>query len=72
MTNEMESRQQAMWAEGELEGASERPAPVQPEAQGEPRLQGVNRQQMVWRTVDVERLIAEDHPARAISSAQPG
>ncbi len=82
MTNEIESRQQAMWAEGELEGASERPAPVQPEAQGEPRLQGVNRQQMVWRTVDVERLIAEDprllgsdgphrgpeigHPARAI------
>src|SRR5215467_11317834 len=26
----------------------------------------VNRQQMSWRAVDVERLISEDHPARAI------
>jgi transposase len=26
----------------------------------------VNRQQMSWRAVDVERLIAEDHPARGI------
>jgi hypothetical protein len=26
----------------------------------------VNRQQMSWRAVDVEHLIGEDHPARAI------
>src|SRR6266852_3479379 len=26
----------------------------------------VNRQQMTWRAVDVERLIGDDHPARAI------
>jgi transposase len=26
----------------------------------------INRQQMSWRAVDVERLIADDHPARAI------
>src|SRR6202521_5667561 len=26
----------------------------------------VNRQQMSWRAVDVERLVSEDHPARAI------
>jgi transposase len=26
----------------------------------------INRQQMSWRAVDVERLIGEDHPARAI------
>src|ERR1700692_3780337 len=26
----------------------------------------VNRQQMSWRAVDVEQLISEDHPARAI------
>ncbi len=31
-----------------------------------PRLMAVNRQQMVMRAIDVERLIAEDHPARAI------
>lgn len=33
---------------------------------GDPRLQAVNRQQMAWRAVDVEQLIAEDHRARAI------
>jgi transposase len=26
----------------------------------------VNRQQMSWRAVDVEKLIGEDHPARSI------
>jgi transposase len=26
----------------------------------------VNRQQMIWRALDVEKLIADDHPARAI------
>ena len=31
-----------------------------------PRLAAVNRRQMVMRTIDVERLIEEDHPARAI------
>ena len=31
-----------------------------------PRLAAVNRRQMVMRAMDVERLIAEDHPARAI------
>src|SRR5579863_6350906 len=31
-----------------------------------PRLRTVNRAQMMWRVVDVEALIEEDHPARAI------
>jgi len=31
-----------------------------------PLIRYVNRQQMSWRAVDVERLIGEDHPARAI------
>lgn len=31
-----------------------------------PLIRYVNRQQMGWRAVDVERLIGEDHPARAI------
>jgi hypothetical protein len=26
----------------------------------------VNRQQMSWRAVDIEKLISEDHPAKAI------
>jgi transposase len=31
-----------------------------------PLIRYVNRQQLSWRTVDVERLVGEDHPARAI------
>jgi transposase len=32
----------------------------------QPLIRPVNRQQMSWRAVDVDRLIGEDHPARAI------
>src|SRR6202040_2965147 len=32
----------------------------------QPLIRYVNRQQMSWRAVDVERLIEEEHPARAI------
>src|SRR6202047_3178455 len=32
----------------------------------QPLIRYVNRQQMRWRAVDVEKLISEDHPARAI------
>ena len=32
----------------------------------QPLIRFVNRQQMSWRAVDVERLIGEDHAARAI------
>jgi transposase len=32
----------------------------------QPLIRYVNRQQMSWRAVDVERLVSEDHPARAI------
>ena len=66
MASEVESRQPAMWAEVEPEGAVAPPAPVQPQAKGKPRLEPVNRQQRVWRSIDVERLSEEDHPARAI------
>src|SRR5882724_8890600 len=31
-----------------------------------PLIRYVNRQQMSWRAIDVQRLIGEDHPARAI------
>ena len=31
----------------------------------QPLIRYVNRQQMSWRAVDVQKLIAEDHPARA-------
>jgi len=32
----------------------------------EPLIRYVNRRQMSWRAVDVERLVGDDHPARAI------
>src|SRR6202158_4599358 len=32
----------------------------------QPLIRRVNRQQMSWRAVDVEKLIGDDHPARAI------
>src|SRR5712671_2230271 len=32
----------------------------------QPLIRYVNRQQMSWRAIDVERLIGEEHPARAI------
>ena len=38
----------------------------QENASSKPLIRYVNRQQMSWRAVDVERLIGEDHPARAI------
>ncbi len=33
---------------------------------GKPRFEPIDRKQLFWRMVDVERLIGEDHPARAI------
>jgi transposase len=33
---------------------------------GKPRYEEINRDQLCWRVVDVERLIGEEHPARAI------
>jgi len=36
------------------------------DVKGTPRLKPVNRQQLMFRAVDVEQLIEEDHPARAI------
>ncbi len=68
MASESENRQSrfAGWEGMEPEAGPSQPAPVPPEGKGEPRLQAVNRQQMVWQTIDVERLIEADHPARAI------
>ena len=66
MASERESGQQSIWEHRETEGGPGQPAPAPREAPGEPRLQTVTRQQMAWRVVDVEQLIAEDHPARAI------
>src|SRR5271157_777116 len=51
-----------------IAGPGQRPAaaPAPPPRTRKPRLKRVDRQQMVWRAVDVEHLIDADHPARAI------
>ncbi|MGH9325878.1 MAG: hypothetical protein ACRD2B_04215 [Terriglobia bacterium] len=64
MARESESSQQSMWDGIEVQEVVSQP--VQPAVKGQPRLESVNRQQVVWRTIDVEQLIEEDHPARAI------
>ena len=66
MATETETGQERMWADVEPEAGVSSSAGAAAEVQGTPRLELVNRQQMVWRAVDVERLIEEDHPARAI------
>jgi hypothetical protein len=33
---------------------------------GRPRYEAINREQLFWRQVDVERLIGAEHPARAV------
>ena len=40
--------------------------PPKVQAPARPRVRPVDRSQLVWCSVDVERLIEEDHPARAI------
>jgi len=54
---------------GPRELIPDQPAATQAPIEAEwpkPRLKLVNRKQLLMRTVDVEQLIAEDHPARAI------
>ena len=65
MSNPHESPQAVIWGEGDA-----RVAPPPPESEAAtpspPRFQPINRQQMVWRAVDVEQLLEPDHLARAI------
>jgi transposase len=54
-------------SEAEEEPGRAAEAGASEDAEGrEPRLKRVNRQQMLLRAVNVEQLIPEDHPARAI------
>jgi hypothetical protein len=64
MPNESEQGQQGIW-ETKQEGVASPASGVSAEER-EPRLKRVNREQMVLRAVDVEKLIAADHVARAI------
>jgi transposase len=65
MSDDREWGQQVIWAEGEWPVV---PLPQESEAAPKPpgRFQPINRQQMVFRPVDVEQLLEPDHVARAI------
>ena len=65
MSDHSQLGQQVIWVEGQLPVA---PPPQESEAAPKPpaRFQPVNRQQMVWRAVDVEQLLEPDHLARAL------
>jgi len=57
------------WALAEpRDSVAQRAASAKEEGERErkPRFEPIDREQLFWRMVDVERLIAEDHPARAI------
>jgi transposase len=65
MSDVIESPQPAMWTEAELPREPQ-PLPSEPEPQRPARLQPVNRNQLLWHTVDVEKLVGPDHLVRAI------
>ncbi len=66
MSDGIEQGQPALWAEGERPSPPPEPQKTEPAPQPSARFQAVNRQQMVWRAVDVEQLLEPDHLARAI------
>lgn len=52
---------------GTVVGGEAKGSEFQPKiAMGRPRYEAINREQLCWRRVDVERLIGEEHPARAV------
>jgi transposase len=69
MSEVREQQQKTIWSESELparppEAPASEPAPKPPA-----RFQPVNRQQMVWRAVDVEQLLEPEHLVRAVEGA---
>ena len=65
MSDASESQQPGMWAEAELPGEPQ-PLASPSEPEREPRLKPVNRKQLLWHAVDVEKLVGRDHLVRAI------
>jgi transposase len=61
-----EKPQQVMWVESELPSRESESLPDPPAPKAPARFQAVNRQQMVWRSVEVERLVESDHVVGAI------
>src|SRR5271157_218334 len=58
--------QSALWAGAEFPPSQPEPLPRQPQPPQQPRFQSINRDQLLLRTVDVEKLVPPDHLVRAI------
>jgi len=65
MSDARESQPPVLWAEAEWPREWE-PTPSEPEPRRTPRLQPVNRNQLLWHAVEVEKLVGPDHLVRAI------
>jgi transposase len=65
MSEASQGEQPVMWAEAESLPEPQS-LPREPEPQPPPRLQPVNRSQLLWHAVDVEKLVPPDHLARAV------
>jgi hypothetical protein len=61
-----ESEQAPMWPETELPQREPAPEPVTAETEREARLKPVNRNQLLLRTIDVDKLVERDHLVRAL------
>ena len=66
MSNASAKPQPALWAESALPARESESVSAPPAPKSRPRFQAVNCQQMVWRSVDVERLVEPDRRVRAI------
>jgi transposase len=67
LSHPIENRQPGIWPEADLPPLPQaQGAPVPPPSPTPPRLQPVNREQLCWHAVDVERLVGPDHLVRAI------
>jgi transposase len=62
----LDSLQTAIWTEAELPPPEPEPAPREPAPEGAPRFQPIDRNQLCWHAVDVEKLVEPDHLVRAI------
>jgi transposase len=62
----IESSQIPLGVEAERPAPQPEPAPHAPGPERAPRFQPVNRNQLGWHTVDVEKLVGPDHLVRAI------
>jgi len=64
MGNVAKTPEPSLWPEKEISSAE--PGPSTPETKPEARFQAVDRKQLLWRPVDVEKLVETDHLVRAI------